>query len=1023
MYKSSLVGFNPFKYLENRHHQIGHMSDVVDSPVFRDHTADMHAHYVQFRNSYVGVAELVEFSLCLSLFYDGDKLYKRSNDGMWPLLASVLNCDPSYRSKMGLGLFSLCLHNLPVGSPAEQSIIDDLVTEELKQLENGIVFEFKDDNGDLKAVFIQARSICWNVDTRAYEKVFHSSTSPSHFGCPRCGDCHGLSRTITGAPAYIGATLFLDENHALRHLARNPMPPGYFGEDEKINKELGVVLTAAARRTRVRGDGGDIDAEAAAEEDMIGDNYEDVVIRDPSSLRGPHPLYLPRKYTWVSEKFPYRYFSEAIDSAVTDTRPQRPLSLIHHDEYVDNAREGLKLELEYFLKKGKFPKDDFVVNNVASRLSAWVVLKAPLFHESPFDIMHNANNIIGYIFEWIIGTRACDTNSRKLSRAQERFVFFENRKILPGWRAGQFSRQWADSVNRCMNVPTVYKRDYSFDLPLKYSCNMNSHQTIMFMLAFCDYFMSFLDISTPYYHLYCRYAYDLRQAMKPFVKIGQALRDQVTHVAETCGLFSSMLPDSQQPFVIHQFLEIVNSIQDTGPSKSTACFTGERFMGKLAQVVTDGGQKYIVSVKRRIVAQENSHDENYKSYDDNKAPYLDNTGKYSNMVLKLIGRVTSVVLNLEIKSRLFCDIHEFLASQEINQLVLKSPFVRLFYTFESAFASWKKTRASQRHPTFPATFASWIHELYSVYTDTKNGDFCAAKVAHLVSDVRFIVFGASVSAPFFDEDELAKISDDVMRDVVDPAILYIADFTGIIRELAEFGTSQMHPLAGFIHGIVKGVKLTGRGVKMAEETVDEIIGDSREFRVTNPENILKDNWHYRFQVNSWCHITDHYVYNRTITSRTYYGQINYMFRMFVPSDNILHGCAFANMCVRRVSCDERRGGEHYVSMNDGQSYVADKHFVSLNYIESTAVATSALDELELPLMNPSSVRKNMKFSPKQYKLHFSNKSSNELRRLYFIDLHKERQNIEYGTVEDDEHNTKVFEDKVLQHHEQCGRLL
>ena len=229
------------------------------------------------------------------------------------------------------------------------------------------------------------------------------------------------------------------------------------------------------------------------------------------------------------------------------------------------------------------------------------------------------------MFEWVLGTRACDTKTRKVCLAQGRFKFLANRKVVPGWKAGQYSRQWADSVHRCMNYPTAYRSDYQFDLPLKYAGNMNSHQTIMFMLAFCEYFFSFCDLFKPYYHLFCRFAHDLRYVMSPYLKKGESMRYQILHVAETCGLLSAMMPDCQQPFVFHQFLEITSNMQVTGPARGTACFTGERFMGKLAQAVTEGGQKYIISIMRRIVSKERANGHNRRSYNDKKFPFVDNS--------------------------------------------------------------------------------------------------------------------------------------------------------------------------------------------------------------------------------------------------------------------------------------------------------------------------------------------------------------------------------------------------------------
>jgi hypothetical protein len=832
------------------------MSDIVDSPVFLQHTLEMHTQFREFKLTYAGACELKEFSVCLSLFYDGEQLYTRSNDSLWPLLASVLNCDPSYRTKFGLGIFAVCMHNLPIDSGAERSMIDDLLTEELKQLENGILFEFKQENGANQAVYLQARAITWNLDTRAYQDVFHVATTPSHFGCPKCARGHGLCRTITGAPAYVGATLYLPQDHALRHLARlSPMPEGYFGEDGEINSRLGAELTAKARATRVVGDDGPAEALAAeAQDNAAEDEGEGFIIRDNASLRGPHPATLPAEYSWISTKFPYSFFGEAIDSPVVDSRPQEDVCFVHHDEYVANSVEAQQDVLKDLIRWGHFLKKKRNINSVSDTLGAWVVLKAPQFHQCPQDIMHNVANFVFYMLEWVTGARSCDINTRKLCLAQGRLLFLANRKTVPGWRASMRSRQMADSVHRCMNLPTAYKRDYQFDLPLKYGKHMTSHQMFMFMLAFCEYFFSYCDLTKPYFHLFCRYAYDLRMAVRPYLpKRDELLVNQVLHVAETLGLVAAMFPDSQQPFVFHQFLDIVNSIRFTGPLKSSSCFTGERVMGIAGKGVTEGGQKYIIPTTKRLVAKENAVEQNQSAYNENKKPFMDNTGLYSNKVLKLMGRVTSVVLNQDIKSRLFLDIQEFLSTQVIDYLSIKSPFVRLYFTFEAMHKRAKTSRVSQQRQ-FPSEFSEWIHELHAIHSDPNGGAFCGDKVRHLVSDVLFIVFGAAQGVGYLSDVELEKFSRDTMRDVVDLGKVYIADFRTTIKELAEFGTRGMQPIASFVHAIVKGVKLTGRGEKYAEKALAlvDYRGTARQpvrrSEIHNPDNILCESWHPRFQV-------------------------------------------------------------------------------------------------------------------------------------------------------------------------------
>eukprot|EP01034_Spumella_vulgaris_P021783 gene21783-27849_t len=410
-----------------------------------------------------------------------------------------------------------------------------------------------------------------------------------------------------------------------------------------------------------------------------------------------------------------------------------------------------------------------------------------------------------------------------------------------------------------------------------------------------------------------------------------------------------MLPDCQQPFVIHQFLEIANSMKDTGPAKNTAAFTGERFMGLLSKGVTHGGQKYTRSTTTQLVGKENAYRQNFKTYEDNKFPYIDNTD----------------------------------------------------------------------------TFAEWVTVLHNAYNED---DFSAEKVKDFVGEVLYIEFGEAAAEPYLEEDQLERVLADVMANIVSQAKIYIADFDTIIRELAEFGTKNKQPIASHIAAMVKGVKLTGRGESFAEKSVAvrAVQGNAqavRAIRIENDANILCENWHDRFQVNSWCRVQDFYI--QTIApkkgavdqalvfvtkKKVYFGQINYMFRAYVPSDRILNGCAFANVMLRKPTMDKKRG-HNYVGMNDDETYFGDKHFVSLNYVDSTAVALSALDENGYPVMNPNQVRKNMKFTPKDYKLKFSPNASEDLSRLYFIEMHKERLELAYDLIESDSNGTKVFEDK------------
>jgi hypothetical protein len=121
-------------------------------------------------NAQTSADRVFQCSLLLTLFYDGITLFDRNADSLWPLLCSVVSCNPSHRSKLGVGLFLAALHNIRPGSGAEKYFLSEILTEELLQLERGILFKFLHPvtSQEVK-VFLQARCIFTHLDTVALQ--------------------------------------------------------------------------------------------------------------------------------------------------------------------------------------------------------------------------------------------------------------------------------------------------------------------------------------------------------------------------------------------------------------------------------------------------------------------------------------------------------------------------------------------------------------------------------------------------------------------------------------------------------------------------------------------------------------------------------------------------------------------------------------------------------------------------------------------------------------------------------------
>ncbi len=177
MYQKSITtDKSMFTYDQTRFKKDGYISDVLDGLVVKSHIRNMNELYLDAAQKYSlqnHGCTLYECSLIFSLFYDGNQLYDRNCASLWPLFASVWNCNPSYRTKLGLGLFMNAIHDFDMGSMAEQQFIDAVLSEELEMLENGMIFHLKDEVGEDRAVYLQARCLYLHLDTKAFEKGLH----------------------------------------------------------------------------------------------------------------------------------------------------------------------------------------------------------------------------------------------------------------------------------------------------------------------------------------------------------------------------------------------------------------------------------------------------------------------------------------------------------------------------------------------------------------------------------------------------------------------------------------------------------------------------------------------------------------------------------------------------------------------------------------------------------------------------------------------------------------------------------
>jgi hypothetical protein len=203
----------------------GCIIDINDGEEVKKQMSEMSEAFKSFQeryNMHTSDDTVYQCSLLLTLFYDGISLFDRNSDNLWPLLCSIASCNPSHRSKLGVGLFLAALHNIKPGSGAEKYFIKYLLTEELKILERGILFKFAHPvtNQDVK-VFLQARCIFTHLDTPALEHFALVQGHGSKHGCTLCSSLSGQWSTCLDRAVYNGERGRLHGAHWLRSFGQN----------------------------------------------------------------------------------------------------------------------------------------------------------------------------------------------------------------------------------------------------------------------------------------------------------------------------------------------------------------------------------------------------------------------------------------------------------------------------------------------------------------------------------------------------------------------------------------------------------------------------------------------------------------------------------------------------------------------------------------------------------------------------------------------------------------------------------
>jgi len=160
-------------------------TDISHGSTYKQHINEMETNFnLKYPGNYPNKKPKM-INILLGQFYDGCQIFTKRYSVFWPFNIVILNLPPSYRIKLGQGMFLLTVFTSILASNTEDFFLRSLLVGELTALKDGIVINVKG-----ISYFVQVRMILTILDTIAVYDFLKVQAGSAYTGCFMCR--HGI---------------------------------------------------------------------------------------------------------------------------------------------------------------------------------------------------------------------------------------------------------------------------------------------------------------------------------------------------------------------------------------------------------------------------------------------------------------------------------------------------------------------------------------------------------------------------------------------------------------------------------------------------------------------------------------------------------------------------------------------------------------------------------------------------------------------------------------------------------------
>ena len=514
----------------------------------------------------------IMINFVLSQFLDGVQIWKKKVAHFAPYLINVLNLPPTYRGKLGLGMFLISLITCKANSGAEKFILEHCLFQELKRFEDGQVIEI-----DNQKYFVQARLKLTILDTAGLKGFLHlANPQNSYWGCWSCR-FHSVPGEHTSSVYFGGHRSYLPLDHYLRCLGKTEQccPLGYYLTDENIinNNFKTKNGTGTFREAFINVKQNNCINNGRVNVKKLQSCSSEVQgnIKELKTFLGDNKAHYTTYHT---------SFNDIIDSAdlihyhTCDYRAQKRLQLLGHHEFKN-----------FTVSYPAYYKEQF-------HMTAFRYFD--FRQDCPYGSFHCLKNAGLNILECMKGERA-KTTQQIMAYSEytggTHFPHFNaSDDVIPPWLYTNDQQCKIDAHINCIVVPSSLSNEFAFNNIFQQTGFLRCADLIKFVKIVLK-LIPFIAAKRGYDTFYAMISEDFCDLLAPYFSEDDLTQLQ-DRLFETVALHEGLFPITESRFTFHQLIHLVDNIKNWGPLSNSSEAAGERAIAMIKRTVPKNGGKF-----------------------------------------------------------------------------------------------------------------------------------------------------------------------------------------------------------------------------------------------------------------------------------------------------------------------------------------------------------------------------------------------------------------------------------------------